>query len=137
MLGAGGPALGVFLLGSLMWNVDLSRGPEYREGAPQVFSHSFFYSVLFLSNLETMSVFLPRFFGSKWEGLAPKKQLLITNFGIRISTIIFSWLTLFSNDLAYKFATYKTRSGLKTTGFMTCGIANCWTHASIYPQARD
>ena len=57
------PALGVFLLGSLMWNVDLSRRPEYREGAPQVFSRSFFYSVLLLSNLETMPVFLPLFLG--------------------------------------------------------------------------
>ena len=37
MLGAGGPALGVFLLGSLMWNVDLSPGPGVGRAHPTSF----------------------------------------------------------------------------------------------------
>lgn len=130
------PALGVFLLGSLMWNVDLSRRPEYREGAPQVFSLAHSSTLFFSFRISKLCLFFYPCFWVDMGGLSPKKQFPRTYFGL-VNKIIFSWLTLFSKDIACKFATYKTRSGLKTTGFMTRGIAYCWTNASLYPQASD
>ena len=60
--GAGGPGLGVFLLCSLMWNVDLSRGPGVGGAHPTSF-RLHFCSAPLSCNLETMPVFSPWCFG--------------------------------------------------------------------------
>ena len=72
MLGAGGPALGVFLLGSLMWNADLSWGPGVGRAHPIPSFRLHFCSAPLSSNLETMPVFLPWCFGLTWKGWAPE-----------------------------------------------------------------
>ena len=127
MLGAGGPALGVFLLGSLMWNVDLLGGPNIGRAHPR----SFLSLILLLcsSPFESRNYarfFYPIFWVDMGGRVEPPKKAASSNLFFRlVNAIIFSWLTLFSKDVAYKFATYNTRSGSKTTGFMTSGIAYC------------